>query len=227
MRERGDLTCFHEPFMYDYYLNRSPRKMPQFEPEEDQHRTYKETWELILEAAEKGPVFFKDMSYYHLPQLYEDAELAARLTNIFLIRDPRRAILSYHKLDAGVSSVEIGIEALWLHYNWLSTALGHEGVVVEAEAIQADPQGAVGTFWNRIGLPNRPEAFDWQAGNVPDDWRSVHGWHKDVLNTTGINPPSADDDVVGKFAEAADREPRLQRLLDQHLPFYERLKSEV
>ena len=62
MRERGDLTCFHEPFMYDYYLNRSPRKMPQFEPEEDQHRTYAETWDLILDAAEQGPVFFKDMS---------------------------------------------------------------------------------------------------------------------------------------------------------------------
>ena len=25
MRARGDLDCLHEPFMYDYYINRAPR----------------------------------------------------------------------------------------------------------------------------------------------------------------------------------------------------------
>ncbi len=227
MRERGDLTCFHEPFMYDYYLNRSPRKMPQFEPTADQRRSYVETWEVILEAAEQGPVFFKDMSYYHLPQVYDDPDLARRLTNIFLIRDPRRAILSYYKLDAEVTAVEIGLEALWLHYNWLSTALGHKSIVVEAEAIQADPVCALGDLWNRAGLPSRPEAFDWKAGTVPEDWRSVYGWHEAVLGTTRIKPPPRDDDIAERFSEAAVREPKLQRFLDQHLPFHEKLKSAV
>ena len=31
MRERGDLTCFHEPFMYDYYVHRQVRVMPHFD----------------------------------------------------------------------------------------------------------------------------------------------------------------------------------------------------
>lgn len=224
MRERGDLTCFHEPFMYDYYLNRSPRSMPQFEPEEHQRQSYDETWRMILEAAKQGPVCFKDMSYYHLPQIYEDVELAKRLTNIFLIRDPRRAILSYHKLDAGVSSVEIGLEALWLHANWLDTVVGQTPIVVEAEAIQADPVGTVGGVWERIGLPDCPQAFAWRDGEIPEGWRSVTGWHKDVIDASGIRPPE-EDGIAEKFSQAAAREPRLQQLLDQHLPFYNMLKS--
>ena len=31
MRERGDLDCAHEPFMYDYYVHRKRRVMPHFD----------------------------------------------------------------------------------------------------------------------------------------------------------------------------------------------------
>ena len=210
--------------MYDYYLNRSPRMMPKFDPSPDQRRSYSETWEMIFQAADEGPVFFKDMSYYHLPQLYDDPELAGRLTNIFLIRDPRRAILSYYKLDQDVTAVEIGLEALWLHCNWLKTVIGQDPVVVEAEAIQADPEGTISAIWERIGLPDNKDAFAWQDGDVPEDWQSVSGWHEAVSGARGIRPP-ADDDVEQKFSAAAEREPKLQRLLDHHLWFYNSLKS--
>ncbi len=227
MRERGDLACFHEPFMYDYYLNRSPRMMPKFEPSADQRVNYAETRAMILEAAEAGPVFFKDMSYYHLPQIYDDMELAERLVNLFLIRDPRRSILSYYKLDPEVSAVEIGLEALWQHYSWLVNAMKQSPVVIEAEAIQADPRRVVRAVWQRIGLADCPAAFDWQVENVPDDWKSVRGWHQDVSAATGIRPPEGDADLAAKFAEAAAGAPKLQRLLDQHLPYYELLKAKA
>lgn len=38
MRERGNLDCHHERFMYDYYLNRKIRQMPHFEAEEGRPR---------------------------------------------------------------------------------------------------------------------------------------------------------------------------------------------
>lgn len=225
MRERGDLTCFHEPFMYDYYLNRSPRMMPKFEPSDDQRVNYAETRAMILEAADAGPVFFKDMSYYHLPQIYDDMELAGRLVNLFLIRDPRRSILSYHKLDSDLTSVEVGLEALWLHYHWLVTAMQQTPVILQAEHIQADPVGVVSGAWQQIGLSDCPSAFDWQVENVPDDWKSVSGWHQSVSSATGIRPPDADEGLDAKFAEAAAKAPKLQRFLDQHLPFYELLRA--
>lgn len=224
MRERGDLTCFHEPFMYGYYLNHSPRMMPKFEPSDDQRVNYAETRQMIFEAAERGPVFFKDMSYYHLPQIYDDYKMADRVTNLFLIRDPRRSILSYYKLDADVTAVEVGLEALWQHYSWLANAMKQNPIVVQAETIQRDPKAVVSKVWDRIGLPDCPQAFDWQIENVPEDWKSVSGWHEDVSSATGIRP-AATDDAAEKFAAAAASAPRLQRLLDQHLPYYEQLKA--
>lgn len=225
MRERGDLTCFHEPFMYDYYLNRSPRMMPKFEPSDDQRVSYAETRAMILEAAEAGPVFFKDMSYYHLPQIYDDIEWAKRLVNVFLIRDPRRSILSYHKLDPEFTSVEVGLEALWLHYSWLVNAMKQTPVILQAEDIQENPVEVVSRAWQKVGLGNCPAAFDWQVETVPDDWKSVSGWHQSVSAATGIRPPDDTGDLDAKFAAAASRAPKLQRFLDQHSPYYELLKA--
>lgn len=227
MRERGDLTCFHEPFMYDYYLNRSPRMMPKFEPSADQRVDYAQTRAMILDAAEQGPVCFKDMSYYHLPQIYDDVAWAERLVNVFLIRDPRRSILSYYKLDPEVTSVEVGLEALWLHYSWLVRAMQQTPVVLQAEHIQTDPVGVVSELWEKIGLSPCPAAFDWQVESVPEDWKSVSGWHQSVSSATGIRPPDDDDGLAARFAEAASKAPALQRFLDQHLPFYELLKAEA
>ncbi len=34
MRERGDLDCAHEPFIYDYYVHRKIRVMPHFDVQE-------------------------------------------------------------------------------------------------------------------------------------------------------------------------------------------------
>ena len=115
MRERGDLTCFHEPYMYYYYVERAVRVMPLFDVDPEKPKTYEAIRDMLLEAGEAGPVFFKDMSYYVLPRLLEDRAFAERLTHTFLIRDPVKAILSYYKLDPDLTLEEIGLEAIWTH----------------------------------------------------------------------------------------------------------------
>ena len=69
MRERGDLKCFHEPFMYDYYVARSKRVMPYFKAEKGRPVTYCQVRDVLMETAEKSPVFVKDMSYYVIPHI--------------------------------------------------------------------------------------------------------------------------------------------------------------
>ena len=57
MRERGDLWCAHEPFMYDYYVNRQVARMPHFDVQPDHPVTYEAIRDMLLAEAEKGPVF--------------------------------------------------------------------------------------------------------------------------------------------------------------------------
>ena len=115
MRERGDLVCFHEPFMYDYYVHRKVRQMPHFNVEQGHPQTYAEVREMLLEQAQKSPVFFKDMSYYVMPHILSDMQFSESLVNCFLIRNPVATISSYFRLDPDVTCEEIGLEAQCLH----------------------------------------------------------------------------------------------------------------
>ena len=55
MRARGDLDCLHEPFMYDYYINRSTRQMPHFDAMDEHPKSYEAIRDMILAKAEDGP----------------------------------------------------------------------------------------------------------------------------------------------------------------------------
>lgn len=89
--------------------------------------SYEDLRDMLLERAEQRPVFFKDMSYYVMPRIIEDHDFCRRLTNCFLIRNPVASIPSYHQLDPEVTSLEIGLEAQWNHFEALQSVLDTVG----------------------------------------------------------------------------------------------------
>lgn len=225
MRERGDLDCAHEPFMYDYYVHRGVRCMPHFEVQAGHPTAYSDIRDMLLDRARLRPVFIKDMSYYVGSQITQDAMIAPQLVNFFLIRDPVAAITSYFKLDPEVTSEEIGLEAQWTHYSALCDQ-GAAPAIVDANDVRADPRGVIGALWARIGLPYVAEAFDWQS-ETPQDWQQVEGWHGKATSTTGIQPLTEAERTRQreKFEEAAGKAPHLRDYLAHHLPFYEKLSA--
>ncbi|UXX82544.1 sulfotransferase-like domain-containing protein [Roseovarius pelagicus] len=224
MRERADLTCFHEPFMYDYYINRKVRRMPHFEAEKNHPITYEDVRDMILEKAQSGPVFFKDMSYYVMPHVLEDKAFCDRLTNCFLIRDPIASIPSYFKLDAEVTCDEIGLEAQSRHYDGLCALSDEVPVVIRAEDIRADTSKAIGALWKQIGLPAADHAFEWQD-EKPADWKQVAGWHGDVSASKGIRPITPEEVAEQKvaFETMCSAHPNMRVYLDHHMPYYKAL----
>jgi hypothetical protein len=227
MRERGDLDCAHEPFMYDYYVHRAIRVMPHFEVRPDHPVRYAEIRDHLMARAARAPVFFKDMSYYVMPHILQDAVFAPYLVNMFLIRDPVASITSYHKLDPEVTLEEIGLEAQWRHYSALKAA-GVGAVVLRAEAVREDSRGTMARVWEAVGLPFSEAAFDWQA-EKPKDWEQVGGWHGDVSASSGIRPVSAEEgrEAREKFEALAEDHPRMRDHLAHHQPFYELLQAEA
>jgi hypothetical protein len=225
MRARGDLECLHEPFMYDYYVNRSKRKMPHFEVRPDHPKSYEAIRDWILAKAERGPVFFKDMSYYVVPHIFDDAAFMQRLTHSFLLRDPVASIVSYAKLDPDVTREEIGIEAQWLHAKCLMEH-DRKPIVVLSEALQTDPSGQMRRYWQAVGLDERLEALDW-GEKAPEDWQQVSGWHKDVMASKTIRPidETAKTRSLAEFVKLQAERPELQGYLEHHTKFH-RLLSE-
>lgn len=228
MRERGDLDCGHEPFMYDYYVHRRVREMPHFEANPGQPASYDAIRAWLLERAARRPVFIKDMAYYVMPRILEDDAFCGRITHSFLVREPVASILSYHKLDPELTKEEIGLKAQWQLYAGLA-ARGLEPPVLAAEAVQADPRGAIGEWWRRIGLPFVAEAFDWDRSSEPEEWGKVSTWHGAVLSSGGI---AAEDSArraarEAEFAERAKAHPQLAAYLATHRPYYEKLRAKA
>lgn len=225
MRERGDLDCLHEPFMYDYYVHRQRREMPHFEAQEDHPTRYEDIRDMLLARAEAGPVFFKDMSYYVMPHILEDRAFNDRLRSSFLIRNPLASVASYYRLDPDLTLEEVGLAAQWRHYEGL-VEQGKTPPVIRAEDVRGDPQGTMAALWQRLGLPYRAEAFDWQR-DTPEDWAQVEGWHADVSRSREIRPLTEAElrEQAERFEAAAIEAPHLRDFVAHEMPFYEKLSA--
>jgi len=224
MRERGDCRVFHEPFLGYYYSRRTERQLPLHHNEREQMPdTYEGVRDALLAAGRSGPVFFKDMSYYIVPPILSDPDFSRRLVNVFLIRDPRRAIASYFKLDPQMTLPEIGLEAQWRHWRALTEIADTAPLIVCAEDIQRDPRGTMRAVWGRAGLDFVVGAFEWQSGAVPKDWERVAGWHGNVLASTGIAAATGDAEEV--FERAAAKAPHLREFLAHHAFYYDKLRE--
>ena len=221
MRARGDVECLHEPFMYDYSINRSKRQAPHFDAMDQRPRNYDAIRAMILEKAEKRPVFFTDMSYCVMPHIAEDQAFFKRISHSFLIRDPKASILSYAKFDPDMSLEEIGLEAQWHHAQAVMQKLGLAPVVIRSEQVQADPEGQMRKYWQALGLSDKPEALHWNDP-APEDCQQVQGWHGGAMSSTTIRPITADQRsrMEAEFRLLAAAEPRFGEYLAHHLPYY-------
>lgn len=228
MRERGDLDCAHEPFMYDYYLHRRAAGLtPHFDAEPDHPRSYEDIRAMLLRRADAEPVFIKDMSYYVFPHILEDSELMARLRNAFLIRRPQASLVSYFRIDPDFSSQEAGLDAQWHHFQALQAQSGTAPPVIRAEDVRANPRGVIGRLWSVLGLSPCDSAFDWQGAPAPKDWEQVGGWHGTAMATTGILPPGEDVEIeeTRRFEAAAAQAPHLRDYLQTHQHAYAKLSD--
>lgn len=221
MRERGDLQVLHEPFMYDYYINGDREKFTGFAPDADHPVTYDGIRTMIRERATHGPVFLKDMGYYIVDTLPSDPGFARQMTHGFLVRDPAEAVISYAKRQQDFTCEEVGLEALWRLYVSLRD-LDCTCHVLSSAAIRSDPAAVMAAYWSAVGLPDRPEALSWDS-TVPDGWRSVETWHREVLETRAILPPDDRRDIE---AELAALGPPFSEYVAHHRPFYDLLLAE-
>lgn len=195
MRQRGDLACFHEPFGMAWYQGpeaRAPRPAPA-----DRQRpeaTFEKIWHDILEAAEKRPVFVKDMPH-HTDHMWSDAFLN-RITHSFLIRDPAKVLASLHRsyqkagMDEGFAAHEISFGPQHALFDLLCVR-GVTPPVLDSDDMLEDPETMVHLYCEAIGIPFIPEALSWEPG-ARDAVLWYDGnddiWHASLRDSDGLKP---------------------------------------
>ncbi|TCC06324.1 sulfotransferase family protein [Kribbella soli] len=210
MIERGDLEVVHEPFSYlaaqgVYQL--AGREL----------RSAREILDVLLEQASAGRRFFvKETTDYRYDDLLADERFAADLTHAFMIRHPADAIASHHAMNSRLTSSEAGFAYLAEILDQVRAGTGRTPIVIDGDDLVAEPDAMVEAFCRAVGLPHVPEALTWQPGGQPV-WEQTAAWHRDVEQSTGLSPRRRTYDVDAATAT------RLQQLVDEQMPHYDRL----
>lgn len=143
----------------------------------------------------------------------------------FLIRDPREVIASmvefrdlervHRESGAAAAAALVGIVQLERIYDQVLKDAVRPPLIIDANEVLLDPQGVLGAFCERIGLPfERDKPIRWATGQHPNDGAWAPFWYQKIFATTQLT----------QYRKSAVRFPAvMQEVVDLCLPTYERL----
>jgi len=209
--ERGDYLVIHEPFsrLADFGHVRIGEQDVYCEVE---------AIAALREIAGRQPVFFKDTTDFHYPQVLADRAFLAEARHSFIIREPAEAIASHARLNPDLRCEDVGFTRLAELYDAVAALAERPPAVVDANELLAMPEALVRCYCERVGIEFRPDALRWSAG-MRADWQHTSRWHAATSATTGFQapPPATPVDVS---ADAT-----LAGYLEHHLPAFQRLHA--
>ncbi|MEM9613607.1 MAG: sulfotransferase family protein [Actinomycetota bacterium] len=202
VRNRGDLTCFHEPFCQAWYRGDDAR-WPRLDDDAPRSpgMTFATQLEEILDAAETGPVFVKDFPTFvtHLWSPDDDGFLDL-FNHSFLTRDPAKVLVSAHRQwGEWFHPDEIGFDHQRAMFDHLHRHRGTPPPLIDSDDLLTDPARVVAAWCRAVGLPYLEEALTWDAGDRQEVGWFGGGWHESLKGSTGLRPqPTSSADLSGQ-----------------------------
>ncbi|HEX4291807.1 MAG TPA: hypothetical protein VH021_22970 [Trebonia sp.] len=209
---RPDTVVFDEP-LYAFYLSSTGLDHP---GRDDVIASQPTSWEAVVSslADDRLPPgaaigYAKHMTHHVLPSV--DLAAFAPFRHAFLIRDPRSLLASYARVRSAPTVSDLGLR----QQAWLFEEFG--GPVIDSADLLAAPEAALRALCAALGVPFSAAMLSWPAGPRATDGVWAPYWYDSVWRSTGFAPVTP-----GRPAELA---PELEPLLEQCLPYYERLSG--
>ena len=216
MRQRGDITCLHEPFGEAWYQGEEPL-WPRLT--EDSLRTpgltLESVWASMLEMAAKGPVFSKDFPHY-IDHIWND-EMLSYFTHSFLIRNPAMTITSMFDKWPDFHEKEVGFAEQRELFERLLDKTGTPPPVIDSDDLLENPADIVEKWCSAVGLPFIEEALSWEPGARDEvSWWDGGSFHANLRNSDGLKPQPRKSYI--KIEDAPDR---VREVYEKVMPHYE------
>jgi hypothetical protein len=212
---RTDSLVVDEP-LYAYFLAQTGLDHPGREDVLAAGETdWREVVDRLLAPTPEGvEVFYqKHMAHHLLDDI--DRGWISQLTNVLLIRDPRRVLASYVKSRDHVERADLGFDQQVDLYARLTGDAGPP-LVIDAADFLTDPEPFLRKLCGLAGVEFQDRMLSWPPG--PRDTDGVWGpyWYDSVWQSTGFAP----------YEERhVSLSPALEALARECAPLYEQLHS--
>jgi hypothetical protein len=185
---RPDTFVVDEPF-YAFYLSATGKE----HPVANEVIAFGETdWRKVV-AELTGPIpdgkqisFQKQMAHHLLPEV--DREWVSRVTNCFLIRDPREVIASYVKKREDPALADLGFEQQAEIFDLVRARIGSAPAVVDAKDVLENPKKTLRLLCEAICVEFSDSMLSWPPGLRESDGVWARHWYGEVSKTTSFQP---------------------------------------
>lgn len=187
---RPDTVVWDEP-LYAHYLKQTGIDHPM---RDEVLAAYETDWRKVVERV-TGPVpdgrrihYQKHITLHFVGEI--EWQWLDRLSNCFLIRDPREVIASYiQKRDADVVTMEdIGFKRQAEIFDYVRKRGGRVPPVIDARDVLTDPGRMLGLLCDALDLPFDAAMLEWPPGPRPSDGPWARHWYDGVERSTGFAP---------------------------------------
>lgn len=215
MRQRGDLTCLHEPYGEAWYQGENPL-WPRFREGDIRTPglTLESVTEKLFELAASESVFIKDFPHY-IDHMWSD-ELLSRFNHSFLIRHPAKTITSMYNKWPDFHPKEVGFTEQRTLFDKLQQSTGTPAPVIDSDDLLADPHTMVKLWSEAVSIPFIEEALSWDPGPRDEvSWWDGGSFHANLRDSDGLKPQ------VRKYVEIGDVPERVKSIYDECMVHYE------
>jgi len=153
------------------------------------------------------------MAHHLLPSV--DRAALAPLRHAFLIRDPRSLLASYARVRSTPTLDDLGLR------QQASIFAEFGGPVLDSADLLAAPEAALRALCAALGVPFSAAMLSWPSGPRDTDGVWAPYWYDNVRRSTGFVAAPATEPSA-----PAGLDPALEPLLDECLPYYEKLRKD-
>jgi hypothetical protein len=185
---RGDCAVCDEP-LYAHYLLQTRLEHPIADEIIEHHET---DWRAVVDwllgpIPDGKPIFYqKHMAHHILPSV--QYEWVDRVTNCFLIRNPREMITSLIKVLPDPTLEETGLPQQVQLFDHVRERTGSVPPVLDARDVLEDPAVALERLCASVGVSFTDRMLRWSPGRRPTDGIWAHHWYAAVEKSTGFAP---------------------------------------
>ncbi len=226
MKNRGDLTCFHEPYNEAFYCGIEHRLNRYFVADRSLKPTpgltINSVHDELVSVARNGSVFVKDFAYSVMHKAND--HFLDSFTHTFLIRDPEKVVTSMHARWPDISLAEIGFEDLRTLFDRVADREGKAPPVVDSDELLQFPAAGMAAYCTAVGIPFLAESLNWEDKreshqDTNPTWNTdEHGFHDSLKASTTLKKQKRDYPPLSSSAD-------MMRLYEASLPHYEALRE--